>query len=77
MTKTTSNPFPSVSAATSNAEMLDLLKAPEKAIAFAIEPMEEFEVQAFLRDWSSGADLTPWVDGWRVDYEAGKGTPRG
>lgn len=77
MTTTTSNRFPPVSATTATTEILDLLKSPEKAIAFAIEHIEEFEVRAFLMDWSLGADLTPWAEAWRVDYEVGKGTPRG
>ncbi|BCP55602.1 hypothetical protein K32_42190 [Kaistia sp. 32K] len=76
MTATTSTRFPAVSNATSNAEMLELLKAPEKAIAFAIEHIEEFEVRAFLMEWASGADLTPWVNGWKSDLEAGNGAPR-
>ncbi|MCX5577244.1 hypothetical protein [Kaistia terrae] len=72
----TTNILPALTAATTDTEMLALLKSPESAMGFAIEHIEDFEVRQFLIDWTSGADLTPWVDAWRIDQEAGQGAPR-
>lgn len=73
---TTTNLLPALTSATTDAEMLALLKNPEMAMRFAIEHIEDFEVRQFLVDLTSGADLTPWVDAWRVDQEVGRGAPR-
>lgn len=72
-TKTTRNLFPLLTASTTDAEMLRYLANPEMAIGFALEHLEDFELRAFLKDWKDGADMVPWLEGWRIDQRAGMG----
>lgn len=74
---TTTNLLPALTSATTDAEMLAYLKNPEMAIGFAIQHIEDFEVRQFLIDWQADADMTPWLNAWRLDQEAGQGAPRG
>jgi len=76
MTTSATNLFPTLTASTSDAEMLALLKNPEIAMGFAIEHIEDFEVRQFLIDWKADADMTPWLNAWRIDQGAGRGAPR-
>ncbi|GGA69257.1 hypothetical protein GCM10011385_23790 [Nitratireductor aestuarii] len=65
------NIFPLLTASTTDAEILSLIKDPVAAIGFALEHLEDFEVHLFLRDWQNGEDLTSWIEAWREDQKAG------
>lgn len=46
------------------------LKDAATAIAFALSRLELWEVPMFLKDWTQGADLEPWLAGPREWLEA-------
>jgi hypothetical protein len=65
--------FPILTASTTDAEMLALLKNPELAMGFMLEHLEPFEGYEFIRDWKDDKDLTPWLEAWRRDQKAALG----
>jgi hypothetical protein len=65
--------FPALTASTTDAEMLGMLKNPEVAIGFALEHLQPWELRAFFRDWKEEAGMTPWLKAWRADQRAGSG----
>lgn len=67
---TTTNVFPTLTAHTTDAEMLALLKNPEIAIGFALEHLEPFELGMFFKDWKDDADMTGWLREWRIGQDA-------
>jgi hypothetical protein len=69
----TTNIFPTLTASTTDAEMLRMLRNPEIAMGFALEHLEDFEFRQFFQDWKDDADMTPWLETWRTDQKAGQG----
>ena len=67
---TTPNVFPILTAATTDTEMLGMLRNPEIAIGFALEHLEPFELDMFFRDWKDDADMTGWLREWREKQDA-------
>lgn len=67
MTTATPNIFPIITASTTDAEMLRLLRNPEIAIGFALEHLQPWELGMFFRDWKDDADMTGWLTEWREE----------
>jgi hypothetical protein len=69
---TTQNPFAALTASTTKAEMLSMLRNPDFTIGFALEHLEPWELVAFFTDYKADADLSPWLDAWEEDQKAGQ-----
>ncbi len=67
---TTPNVFPILTASTTDAEMLRMLRNPEIAIGFALEHLQPWELGMFFRDWKDDADMTGWLREWREEQDA-------
>lgn len=70
MTTPTPNVFPILTASTTDAEMLRLLRNPEIAIGFALEHLQPWELGMFFKDWKDDADMTGWLCEWREKQDA-------
>lgn len=69
---TASNIFATLTASTTKAEMLSMLRNPDFAIGWALEHLEPFELASFFTDYKADADLSPWLDAWAEDQKAGQ-----
>lgn len=67
---TTPNTFAILTAPTTDAEMLTMLRNPEIAIGFALEHLQDWELREFFKDWKEDADMTPWLSEWREGQDA-------
>lgn len=66
----TTNLIPFLTASTTDAEMLKMLRDPEIAIGFALEHLQPWELALFFKDWKDDADMTGWLTEWREQQDA-------
>lgn len=70
MTTIDTNVFPILTASTTDAEMLRLLRNPEMAIGFALEHLQPYELAEFFHDWKADADMTGWLAEWHEKQDS-------
>jgi len=74
MPTTPQNSFPALTAFTTDAEMLQLLKRGDIAIGYALEHVPSWEMTEFFKDWQNDADMTPWLREWREKQDSAAAT---